>query len=318
MPGTPGRNRKALTVFSSLSPNLRGMLAMTFASITFVFSDTLSKIATQSWSVAQVLTVRGVFAILIAFSVVVTAGEGRKLRHAAEPLVLMRSAIECFVAMTFISALALMPLADLTSILMLSPLAITALATLFFGEEVGWRRWSAILVGFLGLLLVVQPGQAHSAAPHYAFAAMLGLVCVIGVAMRDIVTKRLSPGIPSVVVMFGTAFGSCLAGILLSAVEPWFAFDWKPLLACMAAAAIVTLGNFFVIFACRGVELSAVAPYRYSAVLWSILMGYFVFGDRPNWLSVAGMGTIVASGLYLMHRERLRAQEIAQTAQNRP
>lgn len=318
MPGTAGRNRKALPVFSSLSPNLRGMLAMTLASIIFVFSDTLTKLATQSWSVAQVLTVRGVFAILIAFGAVLIAGAGRKLRHAIEPLVLARSAIECFVAMTFISALALMPLADLTSILMLSPLAITALATLFFGEEVGWRRWAAIVIGFLGLLLVVQPGQAQSAAPNYSFAAMLGLICVLGVALRDIVTKRLSSSIPSVIVMFGTAFGSCLAGILLSSIEPWFAFDWRALFACMAAAAIVTLGNFFVIFACRGVELSAVAPYRYSAVLWSIMMGYFVFGDTPTWLSLTGMGIIVASGLYLMHRERVRAQEIAQTAQNRP
>ena len=294
------------------------MLAMTLASITFVFSDTLTKLATQSWSVAQVLTVRGVFAILIAFSVVVFAGEGRKLRQAVQPLVLARSAVECFVAMTFISALALMPLADLTSILMLSPLAITALATLFFGEKVGWRRWSAIVVGFVGLLLVVQPGQAHTAAPNYIFAAMLGLICVLGVAVRDIVTKRLNPGIPSVVVMFGTAFGSCLAGVLLSFVEPWFAFDWRALLACLAAALIVTTGNFFVIFACRGVELSAVAPYRYSAVLWSIVMGYLVFGDTPGWLSVAGMAIIVASGLYLMHRERIRQQEIAQNAQNRP
>ena len=293
------------------------MLAMTLASMTFVFSDTLTKIATRSWSVAQVLTVRGLFAVSIAYLVVQLAGEGRKLGDAFHPLVLVRAAVELIAAMTFISALALMPLADLTSIMMLTPLVIAAVATLFFGEKVGWRRWSAIVVGFLGLLLVVQPGQAHSATPNYAYAAILALVCVLSVSVRDIVTRRLNADIPSVVVMLGTSIGSCSAGVVLSGVEPWFAFNWPAFLACLIAALFVTFSNFMVIFACRGVDLSAVAPYRYSAILWSILLGYLVFGDQPNWLSLAGMAIIVGSGVYLMHRERIRAQEAPRAAQDR-
>lgn len=296
-------------VFQNLTPNGRGMLAITGASSIFVFSDALAKLSSKYWSVAQFLTIRGIFAILLAAFVVFARGEGGKIGLVRRPLVVVRSCLEAVIAVSFISALSMMPLADLTAILMLSPLVITAIATLVFGELVGWRRWSAIFAGFIGMVLVVQPGGAASSAPNYLFAASLGLFAVVAVALRDIVTRRLGDDIPSVVVTLGTAVGSFSSGVLLSTVEPWHPFSWQPLALCVLTALLLTMGNFLLIVGCRGVDLSVVAPYRYSGVLWAILVGYLAFGDVPNALSITGMGIIVASGIYTMHRERVRRRQ---------
>jgi drug/metabolite transporter (DMT)-like permease len=287
------------------------MLAMTGASVVFVFSDVLTKLATGHWPVAQVLVVRGVVAIAISLALVIFMGEGRKIPMIGRPLLLLRAVVEASVAVLFITALSKMPLADLTSILMLSPLVITALAIVFFGDQVGWRRWAAIVVGFFGLLMVVQPGGARADAPEYLFSAGLGLASVVAVAFRDLITRRIDRDIPSIIITLSTACGSCLAGVVLSAFEVWRPIASTPLLACFVAAFILTAGNFLVILACRGVDLSAVAPFRYSSVIWAIGLGYFVFGDLPNRLALAGMAVIVASGIYLMHRERVRMREKA-------
>ena len=293
-------------MFKNLSPNGRGMLAITGASVTFVFSDALAKLSSLSWPVAQFMVVRGLFAIVIAAFIVVVSGERTRIGAIARPLVLVRSVLEALVGLSFLTALSMMPLADLTALLMLSPLVITIFAMLVFGEVVRWRRWAAILTGFTGMVL---PGGAASAAPNYMLAVSLGLLAVVGVAARDIVTRRLGDDIPSVVVMLATAIGSCTAGVLMSMITPWKPFAWTPFLLCAGTSLLLTFGNFLMILSCRGVDLSVVAPYRYSAVIWSIALGALVFGDMPNALAIFGMVLIVASGIYTLHRERVRRRE---------
>lgn len=295
-------------MLSTLPPNLRGILAMTGASIIFVFSDALAKYAAAYWPIAQILTVRGLFAIAAGLAAVLWAGTWRSLPLIRSRLIVGRSGVEGYTALSFLCALPLMPLADLTSLLMLSPLAITAIATLFLGESVGWRRWSAIGFGFVGMLLVVQPSGAPAGAPYYYWGVALGLMAVAGVAMRDLLTRKLEPGIPGTVVTLGASIGSCTAGALLSMNESWAVFHWVPLVCCILAAVIVTAGNFLIVLACRGVDLSVVAPYRFSAVFWSILIGALAFGEVPNLISLGGMAMIVASGIYTLHRERVRAR----------
>ena len=290
------------------------MFAMAASSVLFVFSDTLAKLAAQHWSVAQLLAVRSVFAVAFILTMIFAMGDGPKLRSLTQPFLLARSVLEACLALIFVSALALMPLADLTSILMLAPLVITAVASLFLNEQVGWRRWSAILVGFLGLLLVVQPGGAAANAPNYLFGAMLALVAVLLLAARDIMTRQVAPEIPSTVIALGTTCATFCGALLLSSFEPWKPFVWPPLFQVMMAALTVTLGNLLLVVSCRGVDLSAVAPFRYSSVLWAILLGYLALGELPNWLSFVGMAVIVASGVYLMHRERVRARDAAAAA----
>lgn len=298
-----------MNVFNTLSPDARGMLAITVASSIFVFSDAVAKYVGQSWPVAQFLTVRGIFAISFAFIIVLAKGQGAHLRDLARPMVLLRSGLEAFIAITFISALRMMPLADLTAVLMITPLFITIIAIFMFGERVRWRRWSAIAAGFFGVLLVIQPGGAESAAPSYMTGALLGLACVAGVAVRDIATRTLGDDIPSVVVALGTAMGSFVGGLLLCLVTPWEPFAATPFLLSMLAAVLLTAGNLLLIIGCRGVDLSLVAPFRYSGVIWAIIIGFVVFGDMPDVVALLGMGIIVASGIYTLHRERVRRKE---------
>jgi len=283
---------------------------MVSASVVFIFSDSLAKYAAQFWPVGQILTIRGLFSVLIGVAVVIVYRMWHRIGALREPIVIGRSLVEGFTTITFISALPMMPIADLTSILMLSPLVITALAIVVYGEVVGWRRWSAIVAGFAGMLLIVQPsGGATAAAPQYFLGAALGLCAVFGVAVRDIITRKLNADIPSVVVTVGTSLGAGGAGLVLSMFQPWAGFAWVPFLCCVVAAAIVTAGNFLVVLACREADLSLVAPYRFSAVIWAIMLGALVFGEYPGWLSLVGMAIIVASGVYTLHRERVRRRE---------
>jgi len=296
-------------VLSSLSPNGRGMLAMMAASIIFTFSDVLAKLAAQDWPIAQILVVRGLFAISLSLLVAIRSGDGRKLALLGRPSLVARSGIEALTALAFLSALPMMPIADLTAILMASPLVITALASLLLGETVGWRRWSAIVVGFAGVLLVVQPSGTQAGFPLYHWGALLGVAAVFCVAFRDITTRRIGADVPSTVVTVGGSIGSCLGGVVLSVQTPWAGFALQPFIACVAAAGIVTLGNYLIITACRGVDLSVVAPYRYFAMLWAIGLGALIFGELPNMLSLVGMALIVATGIYTMHREQVRRRQ---------
>ncbi|MCA0424430.1 MAG: DMT family transporter [Proteobacteria bacterium] len=296
-------------MFDTLSPNARGMLAITIASSIFVFSDAMAKYVGQSWPVAQFLTVRGVFAVSFALMIVFAKGQGSHLKDLLSPLVLLRSALESLTAITFISALGMMPLADLTAVLMVTPLFITIIAIFLFGERVGWRRWSAIAAGFFGVLLVIQPGSSESAQPAYMTGALLGLACVACVAARDIATRKLGDHIPSVVVALGTALGSLAGGLVLNLVTPWKPFAATPFAFSALAAVLLTAGNLLLIIGCRGVDLSLVAPFRYSGVIWAIIIGFLVFGDLPDAVALLGMAIIVASGVYTLHRERVRKKE---------
>lgn len=292
-------------MFNHLPPNVRGMLQLTASSCIFTLSDTLMKLSTAYWPVSQSMSFRGVVAVLLSLGLVVGPGKLSDLRGLGNPLVLLRTVSEGLLALSFILALSLMPIADLTSILMLSPLVITAIVALFFGERVGWRRWSAIFVGFLGMLLVIQPG-GMARPESYQFAVLLGLGAVAGVAARDLLTRKLEASVPSNVVMLASAIGGGVAGLLLAPIETWRPWAMTPAIALCGAAILVTAANYLLILACRGVDLSVVAPFRYSAVIFAIVMGALVFGEIPNPLAFAGMAVIVASGIYLMHRERVR------------
>ncbi|MGL4637870.1 MAG: DMT family transporter [Beijerinckiaceae bacterium] len=283
-----------------LNSNSRGILAMCMAMALFVVNDAFVKLATTSWPVHQIMVVRGLFATLIAFTMVVAQGQTAKMPLLARPSVLLRCVTEGFVALTFISALASLPIADVTAILLLSPLLITVAGALFLGEDVRWRRWVAVMVGFAGMLLVVQP-QGGSAG----MATVLAFLSTLGVAARDIFTRRLSSDIPSSIVAVGTTIATTLTGVALSLFLPWAGFDWTTMLYILGAAITVATGNYAIIIAFRDVEVSVVSPFRYTVILWAVIAGYLVFGDVPGAVALLGIALIVCSGIYTLYREQV-------------
>jgi drug/metabolite transporter (DMT)-like permease len=285
--------------------NMRGIVAMSFAMALFVVNDAFVKLATVAWSVPQIMVVRGLCATLIALGMVFLQGEQRNLIGLKRPLVLLRCATEGFVAVTFISALAVLPIADVTAILLLSPLLITVAGALLFKEDVRWRRWIAVLVGFAGMLLVVQPGGAD-----FGPATLLAFLSTLGVAARDLFTRRLPTNIPSTVVACGTTIATTLTGALLTIFWPWVGFDWQTMIYILGAAVTVALGNYAIIVAFRDGEVSVISPFRYTVILWAVMAGYLIFDDMPKPVAWLGIALIVGSGVYTLFREKAARNRI--------
>jgi drug/metabolite transporter (DMT)-like permease len=224
----------------------------------------------------------------------------------------MRAGTESVVAALYISALSAMALADITSILMLTPLILTAFSVLFLHEKVGWRRWSAVIVGFIGILLVIRPGG--QVAPLWAVAMAFGSAVLV--AVRDVMTRQMPVTIPSLMLTLTTTLGTMAGGIaMLAAGQNWQPLT-APVLAILAGAALLVLiGNFAIIEAFRDADISAVSPFRYSVILWAGILGFAMFGEVPTALSLIGVALVIASGLYTVHRERVRRmQEMADRA----
>jgi drug/metabolite transporter (DMT)-like permease len=282
-----------------LSANLRGIIAMCAAMALFVVNDSFVKLAAKLWPVHQIMVVRGAFAVSIILGLIFAAREHRRFGALKQPLVMARCLIEGFIAFTFISALAALPIADVTAILLISPLLITVAGAFFFGEDVRWRRWMAVGIGFMGMLLVVRPGGTgdHS-------AALLALVSTCGVVIRDLLTRSLPASVPSLIVAFGTSLATMATGVAISAFRPWQAYDTGTMFYALIAALTVALGNYAIILAFRNVEVSVVSPFRYTVIVWAVIAGYIGFGDAPAPIAWAGIALIVGSGLYTLYREQ--------------
>ena len=293
----------------SHSANRRGIAAMVAAMALFIANDALVKLASAAWPPGQVMALRGIFASAFALALVVGSGEARRVGAILRPRVLMRAAFEATVAFLFITSLAHLPLANLTAIMQATPIIMT-LCTVALGiERVGWRRWSAILVGFGGVLLIVRPSLAG-----FNLYAGLALAAAVLVALRDLATRWIGESVPTTVIALSTTTTVALAGFLIGTQEVWGALAWRELVLLGGAAVLVTLGNIAIILAFRGVEISVVSPFRYSIILFSIVAGFAVFGELPDLVSGAGILLIMASGLYTIHRETLRNRQAAAAA----
>jgi drug/metabolite transporter (DMT)-like permease len=282
------------------NPNIRGIIAMCLAMAFFVANDIFVKLAAASWPVHQIMAIRGVMASSLVLGYIFYMRQQGQMRELLHPLVILRGICESLVAFAFITALVSMPLADITSILMISPLLITIAGAFFLGEDVRWRRWLAITVGFVGMLLIVRPGGAD-----FNFATLLAIISAFGVAARDLITRAMPSTVPSLMVTLSSTVAVMLAGIALSVVKPLAAYEAIAFYHCVGAALTVALGNYATVMAFRNVEVSVVAPYRYTLIIWAVLGGYLVFGNSPAPIAWLGIFLIIGSGIYTMNRERL-------------
>jgi drug/metabolite transporter (DMT)-like permease len=283
------------------------MLALMGAMGAFAINDMLLKLTAQRYPLGEVITVRGTIATLLVGSFVIGLGQVSALRHIFSKLVLSRTVCDGLAMVLFTTALTHMPLAEISAINLVSPLLITAAAVIFFAEEVGWRRWIAILVGFLGTILIIRPTPSAFNA-----WALLGLATAcVGVA-RDMITRKLDPAIPSVVISFMAAFGSMVIGPIMGLVEEWRPMAPFDIGMLVISATFVASGHFMVVVAFRGsVDVTAIAPFRYTLLIWAGVCGYLAFGEVPDRYAMIGSLLIVGSGLYALHREVVRRRAVA-------
>jgi drug/metabolite transporter (DMT)-like permease len=281
------------------NPNIRGIIAMCFAMAFFVMNDIFVKLAGASWPVHQIMAIRGAMASALVLGYIFYLGQQGQLKELLHPLVILRGLCESIVAFTFITALVSMPLADVTAILMISPLLITIAGAFFLGEDVRWRRWLAVAVGFVGMLLVVRPSGAD-----FTFATVMAIISACGVAVRDLITRAVPSSVPSLIVTLCSTIAVMLAGMTISVFNPLVAYNAIAFCYCIGAALTVALGNYAMVIAFRNVEVSVVAPYRYTLIIWAVLGGYLVFGNNPAAIAWLGIILIIISGIYTMNREK--------------
>jgi drug/metabolite transporter (DMT)-like permease len=274
----------------------------------FALEDVLLKQLGATLPIGQMLALVGAGGGLV-FSLIATLG-GRSVLSPAllTRAVMLRNLSEAVGSAAFVTALVLTTLSSASAILQATPLAVTLGAALFLGESVGWRRWSAIGVGFAGVLLIIQPGMAG-----FTPASLFAVVAVIMLGMRDLCSRAVPPQVTSLQLAAWGFFSLVPAGLammlVLGTTPVWLT---APDAVRLGAVLVVgCLGYYALVAATRTGEVSAVVPFRYTRLVFALLLGYVVFGERPDALTLGGAALIVGTGLYTIWRSALRSQQQA-------
>ena len=290
------------------SRNATGALLMVIAMAAFTCNDALVKSTTGAMNTGQILFVRGAMTSVLVVAIAWWMGALRAWRVMLQPALLLRLAAEILASITYISALGAMPLANTAAILQSLPLAVTLGAALFLGEKVGWRRWLAIAAGFVGVLIIIRPGP-----DGFSTAAIYVIASVIGAATRDLATRRISSDVPSIFVSVITAIAiSTVGGLLVAPMGGWQPMAPDVLARLALASVLLLIGYQTNVSAMRTGEISFIAPFRYTSLVWAIAIGFLFFAELPDaWMTV-GITIIVASGLYTFYRENRRRSKVAE------
>jgi drug/metabolite transporter (DMT)-like permease len=284
------------------SDNLTGIFLMLAAMALFAVEDLFLKWLAVGLPLGQIILISGLMGAPVFVLMARRAGHGILVKDALHPAVLARNIGEVIGTASFVAALAVVPLGTVAAVLQAMPLAVTMGAALIFGETVGWRRWTAIGVGFAGVMLVIQPGAAGFQAE-----SLLVLITVLGMSLRDLAARAIPSRVTTAQVsawglMAVTVLGAGMLGITGGAR----AVDAGEALILAGVGLFGTAGYWAVTAATRTGEVSVVAPFRYSRLVFSMSLGIVFLAERPDALTLLGAGLIVASGLYAFARERAR------------
>lgn len=281
------------------SDNLTGALLMMASMAAFVLNDTLMKAMSGEVPLNQLLFLRG---ILTSAAVALMAWRMGAL--IVRPprrdclLIFLRVCAEIGAAYFFLTALFNMPLANITAILQALPLTVSLGAALFFSEPIGWRRMLAILIGFAGVLLIIRPGTEG-----FTIYSLYGLAAVLCVTMRDLTTRQLSRATPSIFVTLLNSLAVMTVFGLACLADPWVPMTPRTWTLTVGAAFFIIGGYLFSVMVMRVGEISFVAPFRFSGLIFALLLGWLAFGDWPDPLTLLGAAIVVGSGLFTFYRE---------------
>ncbi len=275
---------------------------MSASVVVFIFNDALIKLAAQTMPPLQAIGLRGIFATLWCLLALLAAGGLRHAGALAHPAVAARGLLEAIAAVTYLVSLAYIPFAIATAINLSTPLFLALLAVLILKERVGWRRWTGIVVGFVGVLLVIQPrpGDINIWTWMVVFSSLAG-------ALRDILGRYVPANVPSLIASLSSAVTVGLMGCVWASFDGWQPMSTRGVLYVIGSSLLLASGYQLLMLALRsGAEISVLGSIRYSSVLWALAIGYTLWGDVPNALAVAGITIVVGAGLYVLRRQRIR------------
>jgi S-adenosylmethionine uptake transporter len=288
-----------------LSDNMRAALMMALSMTAFTVNDALMKLAAPNLPFFQQIVVRGILITVGLFILAALWGHlGYRPSRKDRALTALRTFAEMFSTIFFLTALFSIPLANLSAILQSLPLTVTLAAAIFFGEPVGWRRFVAIGIGFVGVTIIIRPGM-----DGFSVYSLYGVAAVIGVTFRDLASRRLSKTIPSSRVALSAALGvTVMAGIgSLVVREHWVALTIREWLLIGGASVCLMAGYISAVGSMRLGEIGFVAPFRYASLLVALFLGYVLLDEWPDGWTLFGAGIVVATGLFTLYRERKNA-----------
>ena len=266
----------------------------------FAVEDTFIKLLSARLPASQILFSLGFGGTLITLALAILLNVNLADKILLNKHVILRTIADLFGSFSFTSAMVLIPMSLLASILQATPLFVTLGAAILLGEKVGWRRWSAILIGFLGVIIILQPGYGS-----FQLASLLGLAAVLCLALRDVVTRDMATEIPTLTVTFYACLAMGSAGFI---AYPFFGPLIMPTafeaIILICAAIIGLTGYFLLVLATRKGDVSVIAPFRYSRLLFSLGLASLILGEKLTLPILLGGLLVVSSGIYTFGRER--------------
>ena len=297
-----------MTNFPDLkSPNAMGAMFMCASMGGYACNDAAMKLASADQSIYQSILVRGIFAVVLLGMVAISTGALKETLSVRDrKLVGWRTFVEALSTICFLSALLNMPFANLAATLMALPLTVSLSAAYFFREPLGWRRLIAISAGFVGVALIIRPD-----ADGFNVYSILALITVLLVTARELITRQFSTEVPSAKVAFVAAAAITLLGAASTVVtQNWVPMGWRELGLLAMAACFIFVGYLCSILAMRHGDVSVVAPFRYTTMIWAIGLGWFIWGEAMDGWATLGVVIIILAGVFTFWRERvLRNQQ---------
>ncbi len=260
----------------------------------------------------EIAWIRFLVFVLILLPIVLAPASGNAMRSTRPLLQVFRGLGLLCSSIFFIMALGYLPIAEATATGFISPLFVTGLSVLFLGEKVGLRRWTATIVGLLGVLIIVRPGTAA-----FQPGTIFPIISALGWATALVLTRKISGADRAITTM---AFSAITGFLVLSVIVPfyWIVPTWTQIALGVGIGSAATIGHWIVVQAFRYADASVLAPFSYVQLVWVTLIGFFVFGEVPDAVTFAGAAVIIASGVYTAHRERVRRAQVTVPAEPYP
>ncbi len=287
-----------------MSDNLKGAFITSLTALSFALNDALMKFIVVDMSLYQAIFLRALIVLPLVLAMAYYFKQLYVSLNATDrAMLIQRSLLETALTFLFVNALATLPLAVVVVVMQATPLCLTVGAVFVFQEQVGWRRWLATLIGFIGVIIIVKPGtEGFDANILYAIASVICLM------MRDLLTRKMSDEVPPVFTVLWTAIATCFFAGLFMPFTSWTPLDNMAYFFLIMVSFTIMSAYFLSIFMMRIGDVGFVSQFRYTGILWAILLGAFLFDEKPDMSTLLGASLIAAAGIYSISRERQKSQ----------
>jgi len=281
-----------------MSENFRGALIMMICMSAFVLNDAFVRLAGDSLPLAQILFIRGLITSVLLLAFAIYGGVfSLKVSKEDKWRIFFRSIAEALTAYFFLTAVMKMPFANVTAILQILPMTVTLAAAFLFKEKVGIIRISLILIGFFGVVLIINPS-----ADGFNLYAVYALIAVVLITVRDLITRKLSSEVPTLLPTVSASIGVLLFSVILLINTPLQPLNTQNSLFIFLAAFFIVFGYYTAVLVMRSGEISFISPFRYTAILFALILGFIFFDEKPDITAFLGIVIVMLAGIVLMIR----------------